>query len=272
VVLPLLPSLALLLLAVMVVCWAGTLVLQSYIYSEPVSQLYWRAPAVGLVLAVFLTCWCYLDYRTPQGYNPLKMVFEPMTGRSEEFPRFTAIKKGQPTVYEGKRNDRGRREYVDRNNRPWSPTGTDGITEAIIVKEDGEDVRFNLDLGPDGMPKKDPDGAIRYLEEGGKHRVMTDTYIGKLEAPRPGSLLGTFLLTLVHLGLWFLCLWLLLRFQWSHALGLAIVLWVVLTLTVMPMLFGKAENLAKEKPAAAASTDLHGRFGSPGLVLAPRRP
>jgi hypothetical protein len=264
-VLPLLPTLVLLLLAVMVVCWAGTLVLQSYIYSEPVAQLYWRAPAAGLVLAAFLGWWCYLDYRTPQGYNPLKMIFEPMTVHSEEFPRFTAIKKGKATVYEGKRNARGRREYVDSNNRPWSPSGTDGITEAIIVKEGDQDVRFNVDLAPDGMPRKDQDGAIHYVEENGKHRIMTDTYIGKLAAPRPGSLGLTFLLSLLHLALWFLCLWLLLRFQWSHALGLAIVLWVVLTLTVMPMLFGKVENLANEKATPAAAPE--GQAGNPyGLV------
>ena len=44
------------------------------------------------------------------------------------------------------------------------------------------------------------------------------------------------LLNVLHLGVWFVCLWLLLRFQWSHALGLAAAVWLVLTLTFLPPL------------------------------------
>jgi hypothetical protein len=35
-------------------------------------------------------------------------------------------------------------------------------------------------------------------------------------------------------------LWLLLRFQWHHALGLAVVLWLSLILTIVPILLAKA--------------------------------
>ena len=58
------------------------------------------------------------------------------------------------------------------------------------------------------------------------------------------TILMTFLLNFLHLGVWFVCLWLLLRFQWSHALGLAIVFCLAMTLVVLPMLFTRTERAA----------------------------
>jgi hypothetical protein len=57
----------------------------------------------------------------------------------------------------------------------------------------------------------------------------------------------------LHLIVWFLCLWLLLRFQWGHALGLACVAWLVLTF-FLPPLFKKTEDLAKQRAAQATSS------------------
>jgi hypothetical protein len=74
---------------------------------------------------------------------------------------------------------------------------------------------------------------------------MTETYIGTLPVSHWGASLAKLLLTLIHLGLWFACLWLLLHFQWGHALGLAVVLWLTLSLTVLPIIFTKAEETAK---------------------------
>src|SRR5215469_15735149 len=48
---------------------AWTLFFQGYIYSEPVEAIYWRAPAAGAALTLFLLIWMVLDYRsieTPQ--------------------------------------------------------------------------------------------------------------------------------------------------------------------------------------------------------------
>ena len=42
--------------------------------------------------------------------------------------------------------------------------------------------------------------------------------------------------------LWFAGLWLLLRYQWSHAFGLALVFWVAMTLIVVPMILDYAEQ------------------------------
>ncbi len=48
---------------------------------------------------------------------------------------------------------------------------------------------------------------------------------------------------------WWLCLWLLMRFQWSHAFGLAFVLWIFFLFSVMPMLLGYAAGVAEARPA-----------------------
>src|SRR5207253_7344005 len=61
----------LLFLGIAVVLFAGTVVLQGALYSEPVNQLYWRAPLAGLLATLFFAGWCLLDYRSPGSYNAL---------------------------------------------------------------------------------------------------------------------------------------------------------------------------------------------------------
>src|SRR5207253_1619500 len=95
--------------------------------------------------------------------------------------------------------------------------------------------------------KTGPGEPVRYVEEGGRHRVMTEDYLGTLSSKRWGRLLGNLLLNAVHFAVWFFCLWLLVRFQWTHALGLAFVLWLALTIVIMPMLFRSAEDAARKK-------------------------
>ena len=46
--------------ALIVVLWVGTAVLQSYLYTESSPELYWRAPAAGLAIALFVTFWWLL--------------------------------------------------------------------------------------------------------------------------------------------------------------------------------------------------------------------
>ena len=48
------------------------------------------------------------------------------------------------------------------------------------------------------------------------------------------------LLNAVFFGVWFACLWLLLRFQWPHALGLAVPLWATFVLIIVPMLITRS--------------------------------
>jgi hypothetical protein len=70
--------------------------------------------------------------------------------------------------------------------------------------------------------------------------------------PRRAWLLGSFVLHVLLLIAWFLVLWLLLRFEWAHALGQALVLWGAMLLFVMPPLLNRAEEIARERAASKA--------------------
>jgi hypothetical protein len=244
-VLDLLPTFLVVFLALAIFLWAGALFFQGYLYSEPASQLYWRAPAAGGVLALFLAFWCFLDYRHPGRYNAT--WFEPTANDDEVFNRFWSVKGNREILYVGRKNAHGLLEYRDPAGNPWNRSDADGVVEAIIVEDkDGQRIRFNAELTEDKKFKTVPGEPVRYVESDGRGRVMTETYVGTLPVSHWGTSLAKTLLTLIHLGLWFACLWLLLHFQWGHALGLAVVLWLTLSLTVLPIIFTKAEETAKQ--------------------------
>src|SRR5437016_14176846 len=59
-----------------------------------------------------------------------------------------------------------------------------------------------------------------------------------------------------HLVVWFLGLWVILRFQWAHALGFAVVMWLIVTLIFLPMLLGYAGLVAANRAAPAPAAML----------------
>jgi hypothetical protein len=241
--------------------WAGTLFFQGYIYSEPASALYWRAPAAGAAIALLLAFWCSLDYRNPGRYNAT--WFEPTASDEEVFNKFWSVKGNREILYEAHKVARDRIEYRDAAGRPWARSDADGVVEAILVEDEkGEKIRFNAELTEDKKFKAERGEPVQYVEVGGRGRVMTDRYIGKLPVSHWGAGLAKTVLTLLHLGLWFACLWLLLQFQPGHAFGLALVIWLTLTLTLVPLIFAKTEAAAKR---SAVTTPQVSRIGEPGL-------
>src|SRR5262249_40196924 len=74
---------------------------------------------------------------------------------------------------------------------------------------------------------------------------------GRPYAFRWGRFLGNLFLNFVHLGLWFVAFGLVLRFQWSHALLLAIILWLGMSLAILPMLLGQAGAQSMERRGPA---------------------
>jgi hypothetical protein len=252
----LLPILALVFLAVMVVLWAGTMFLQGYLYSEPVSQIYWRAPLAALVLTLFLAFWCSLDYRHPRHYNAL---FDFTARDDEKFDKFIAEKNGKEIPYAARSDAQGRTEYRDPQGKKWARSDSEGVIKAITVQtKDGQKLRFEAEL-IEGKFKAAQGQPVRYVEVDGEKRVMTDEYIGQVSVVRWGRVLANLFLNFAHWVVWFLCLWLLLRFQWSHALGLGLALWAVLTF-ILPTLFNKTEELAKRNALPPSTTAV------PGLV------
>lgn len=234
--------------------WAGTLWLQGYLYSEPAGGLLWRAPAAGGAVMAFLAVWCFLNYRLGEP-GTSELPFDTWwnfstteTYPARPWPEFWSVKNGKETLYRLRTHPHAAPEYIDpQTGRPWSRE-SNGIVEAVVVEEDGRKVRYQLDLPPGGKFK--PDEPARYVEEDGQHRVLTeyDVQRGQLTRTRRGLLLGYFLLNVLLLAVWFAAVWLLLRFQWSHALGLAVVFWLATMLIVLPVLTSRTRQAVDAKP------------------------
>ncbi|HJT76902.1 MAG TPA: hypothetical protein VJ739_06830 [Gemmataceae bacterium] len=251
--------------AVAVFLWLGSVWLQGYVYSEPAAGLGWRAAATGGAVMLFLAAWCMLDYRAARGGAPepplnTLMNFSP----TETYPRtrwkhFWAVKKDAAgkeveTEYTWEPTSQFRGgQYISRETRkPWSREAN-GLTQAILIDEDGQKVRYNLELPPGGKFKADE--KARYVEDDGQGRVLTedDVRTGQVTRFRFGLFVANVLLNLLHLGLWFACFWLLLRFQWPHALGLAVVFWIVMMFAVFPPLLTQTWRAANPSPAPTAA-------------------
>ncbi len=247
----LLPIFGVLFLALAAFLGAGTLFFQGYIYSEPAENIQWRAPAAGLLLTLFYMFWSYLDYRNPGSHNT---IFEFSAQDKEQFNKLWSVRNGKETLFELRKNSKGQPEFRDAAGKTWRRSDVDGIVETIVVEgKNGEKIRFQADLTPDGKFSMESGNIARYVETGGKNRVMTDDYIGTLTIDRPGRVAANLFMNGLHLLVWFAALWLLLRFQWSHAFGFAIVFWVIMTLIIAPMLFKRAEDAGRSHGMGSAA-------------------
>jgi len=228
---------------------AGAALLQGTLYNDPVPGILWRAPAAALLLTLFLALWSCLAYGAPGHYGAL-FLFSPYDEKA--FPEIRALvtRDGRETQlrYRLSKNAQGLPEYRPVT-QPFRPLPTH--PDAIVVVEDDQERRF--------LPERDAKGrfvyqqgqALRYVDDRG--RVMWEDSIGRLSIFRWGRFWANLFLNFLHLGLWFACLWLVLRFQWSHALGLALVCWLAMTVLIVPMILSKVEESAFYRPAAQAA-------------------
>jgi hypothetical protein len=238
-------SLILILLVVFVVLSlllaAWTLFFQGYIYSEPAEAIYWRAPAAGAALTIFLCIWIVLDYRsvekpTDEGrYRPLHDL---SVRETERYTKLTILdpidRKPLSFTWQGG-------QYVSKTGRhvPERPL------EIIATDKEGKEHVFKPKTDNKGNFVKEADGRLRYYEEGNPKRYMEEGSLGQITIYHFDWLMMGLLLNFGFLAVWFLCLWLLLCFQWPHALGLAFVAWLI-SLFVLPMLLTQAEKVRKE--------------------------
>jgi hypothetical protein len=233
-----------------VVLAAWTLWFQAYIYSEPVTDVWWRAPAAGTALAIFFVIWMVCDYRAPGRYRELQ---EFSTTEYITFPELRVIPREPnkpPEVYKQHKSGRGSVEYLrggtlgDRQlpSRPYK----------ILAILDGKEYLFEpvQSEGKGGIQVSTDTWRYRNAETGWE---MTEGQLGQVSISHRSWLIGNLLLNFLHGVVWFLCLWLLMRFQWSHALGLAVVFWLVTTLFVLPKLLDHTERVSRQRNPPPAS-------------------
>jgi hypothetical protein len=249
-----------------VLLWVGTLFLQGYIYTEPAEQLSWRAPAAGAAILAFYAVWCLFEANSSGSQAKSDLVIPLLFSPREDMAEVKRIwvvrqppKGGKETVEEYKLKKvagavGSQSEYVEAkvDPKPWNPEGV----VAILIDKDGEKDRFERQPGSEGgnLQYKDSQGWV--LTAFGRNLSSQPTRF------RMDWLLGNLVLNLLHIGVWFICLWLLLRFQWPHALGLAVVLWLVVSFTIVPYLLSQARSLASRPPPARQKT----------AAFPPRRP
>src|SRR5262245_54997964 len=160
----LLPILLVVFFSLAVLLAAGSLAIQGYIYSEPVGDIFWRAPAAAAVLTAFLGFWCYLNYRArdPKAQElPSEALFTSAGGEdTSQAERELWVERAGGKTHYHRYTISGvvdRHEYHDSNNKRLAH---DKSVEAIIVKEGDPkqpvEVRF--------VAKHDED---KYVEEGG---------------------------------------------------------------------------------------------------------
>ena len=226
---------------------AWTLFFQGYIYSEPSEGILWRAPAAGAALTLFLCIWVALDYRSienPTDEGRYRPLHELSTSETETYDKLTIVNRdSKKELYTRQGN-----QYVNKAGRrlPERPL------EIIATDKEGQEHVFKPKMDK-GTFQTEKDGSLRYYEEGNPSRYMEEAWIGQISISHFGWLMTGLLLNFGLLLVWFLCLWLLLRFQWSHALGLAFVAWLI-SIFVLPMILTQAEEAARKNltsPAAA---------------------
>jgi hypothetical protein len=233
-----------------VVLWAGTVYLQSYFYTEASTDVFWQAPAAAAALTLFFTVWCLLDANA-EGAGPKNLPYNTIlefsaqeTKGKKPVEHLVAERKNQKPV-KLKRRTIGQDKYVyeverDKQPDPKSPWRSLGVVDAIVIEQDGVTSRF--------LPQPSERGQYqRFVDsEGWTMMVYDDGPTGQPTIFSTGRFLVNSFLNLLHYVLWVVCLWLLLRFQLSHALGLGLVLWLIMTVAILPMLLMQAGAVAQD--------------------------
>jgi hypothetical protein len=234
-------KLLLIYLGLAALAWIFAQFIHNYFYTGAPKTLNWRAPAaagilwlLGLAAPVALpVAFTGESSGWPVSFNDLFLF---TAGKTEaEFAEFTIPTgdKRKGTVYKRIKVQRGIAgdawEYRDDTGKPMPLA-----PPVLLAKEGDKAVRFEIVKDDKGYIDRGPDPSnpkpARWRDEDG--RVMTETNFGKIVPSGGGATVFHLFAMVVNWAIWFLCIWLLLMFQWPHALGLSIPIWLVWTFTL----------------------------------------
>jgi len=232
---------------------AWTVWFSGYLYETPTRQMEWRGPAAGGVVFAVLLLWVVLAYRAPDNYRALWDFSSREV--SAPFPDvYVPNDKGEPERF---RYIKGLREYHQNGNerlkqmpsRPLSITVKEGDKTSIFKPERDEKGKLLVRKNRSAFTTQDE--PLRYLDESG--RVMLEDSLGQVTTFKPGNFILNVVLNLLMLAAWFVALWPVMRFQWTHALGQAVIFWLVMMMFLMPPVLGLTESVAKGRARAAGT-------------------
>ena len=232
-----------LLAALGVLFFVGTLFVQSFIFTEPVEGLTWRAPTSAAIMAVFFTFWCLIVVRSDArpGNIPYTTIFNfsirtNMWKKDKPAPELWADRyDGQVIRYVLNYDlEFGHKKPVYKNasdpTKTFTPTGVAAL---------------EIEIAPGVKSKfeRTSDGDLEFFRNADGWRLQYDRDISGNPTRMSWALLfGNLFLNLLHLVLWFVCLWLILRFSFSSSFLFAAILWGLTTIALLPMLLDQAAS------------------------------
>jgi len=243
-----------------VLFWVGAQWAQGFFYDSVVAGVPWRAAAAGGAIIAFLLLWCLIEYANPGRTDAIHNFNHQ---EIKEVDRIISVRKspeGEREIVYQKRPSGKTSVYLDADGKPWAPSSS-GAMVAIVVEEGPAGAktrrRFKADMDEKGNLKREKTGdvevkGLRYREEGGNAYIL-ESNPGMIVRPRTSMLLWNILLNTLHLVLWWVVIWLLLRFQWSHAIAFALVCWLAFTLALVPFLISRTRTAAEKKTAPPAA-------------------
>jgi hypothetical protein len=235
----LLITFAVLVLAAFAILLGFSLFLQAYLYNAPVEKIYLRALVGAVAVAIYLTGWTYINTRADRD-NKYGAIHEFKPTGTTDITKFEAIRRNRSKVETTLAYTKavGEKEFLgDVDKKPFRVNTSDYITVAFLVKEEGKSEPTRFDAVLDGELMYDAKLEKKTFQEKGGPRLIEEDGIGTIIAPSGGVIFVAILLNVLQLVVWFLVFWFVMKFTWPHALGLATVLAVAITLVAMPLIF-----------------------------------
>lgn len=246
--------------------WSMSLVIQPYLYSEPADRLGLRSLVGGVVLALFLTGWAYVNTRAAHfGKYDTVLEFTPTDTRTID--GFEAVHRLDRKAADGAWAEEtvafvrtpgvdGRFVEAADPTQPFRINGSRGgvpfMTVALRVTgpDGGSPARFDANLAADGATYRTRSEDVVFTEAGGS-RYVEGRLPGVVYAPSLLAVIAAVTLNVIHFALWFVVFWPVLRYGSGLALGLAAGFGLMTMLTIVPLLF--EENRVDATPVAQTS-------------------
>jgi hypothetical protein len=230
--------------------WGMAMFIQPFIYEQVVDKLPLRAALAGMVMGGFLAGWVSINTRSePKNkYGGLHDFSSTTIVNIDEFDAIRQLgvkdESGKPkeiTVRYKWRPDAGGR-FVDKDSeKEFKLNDAVSMTVAIVVPDqNGRTARFNAEIGTkDGKDKGKyvvTNDERRFLEEGGS-RYIDGRKPRDVIVPSTGTFIIVVLINLLHLVLWIVVFWPILRFNLGTSLLIALGFTLIFMLGIMPLLF-----------------------------------
>ena len=230
---------AVLVIAAFALLLGVSLFLQAYLYNAPADRIYLRALVGGTAVALFLVGWTYINTRADRD-NKYGAIHEFKPTATTEVTKFEAVRRNRAKIestvaYNKALGEKEFRSELDKS--PFRVNTSDYITVAFLIKEEGKTEPTRFDAVLESELLYDSKLEKKTFREKGGPRLIEDDGIGVIVAPCGGVIFLAILINMLHVVVWFLVFWIVMKFTWPHAFGLAAVLGFAITLVAMPLLF-----------------------------------